>query len=285
MNNAIAVSQITTTPISLDDELVLAKRFGYGLELAEKKLPSDPEEADDVLWRIKESDVAVVSLQGQVLTPFPTVSMPEPSDPERRLEALMSSVERFAKYWPSLPLVTNTGALTESGDEAQVWERCVPLYKQLGQHAESAGMRIALEALAPSMQNRNSILFSFDQARELASEVNHPSFGVCLDTYNSWQDDNLAAAIRAAAGKLFLVQLADWRRPRSYHDRHALGEGVIPLASIIQKVTSIGYSGPFVLEIFSEGISDSLWENDARLEDAISTSVQYLREQLGTEGV
>ncbi|GGJ97003.1 sugar phosphate isomerase/epimerase family protein [Pseudomonas matsuisoli] len=280
MANQIAVSQITTTPLSLEAELALAKRFGYGLELAEKKLPGDPQEADDLLWLIKESDVASVSLQGRVLTPFPTVAMPQPSDPERRLEALMNSVERFAKYWPGLPLVTNTGALASSGNEAYVWEQCIPLYRRLAEHAQSAGMRIALEALAPSMQNRSSILFSFDQARELANEVNHPAFGVCLDMYNSWQDNNLAAAIRAAAGKLFLVQVADWRRPRSYHDRHALGAGKIPLAAIIQKLTSIGYDGPYVLEIFSEGVSNSLWENEARLTDAISTSVQYLRGQL-----
>ena len=44
---SLAVSQITTTPLTLEEDLQLCKRLGCALEIAEKKLSADRSEAHD----------------------------------------------------------------------------------------------------------------------------------------------------------------------------------------------------------------------------------------------
>jgi sugar phosphate isomerase/epimerase len=269
---ALAVSQITTSPLSIEEDLALCQRLGCAMEIAEKKLSLDPPEARDQLAQIKDSGVRITSIQPRTLTIFPSASAPEPSSPEERLADLMASVTLFSGFWPGLPLVTNTGA-DAGGNEARVWAGCVEHYRTLAAHAHDCGMRIALEALGPSLMNSSSILFTFGQAQELASEIDHQAFGLCLDLYNSWQDPALPAAIERCK-KLFIVQLADWRRPQSLHDRRVLGDGEIALQSLLQNLADAGYAGDCVLEIFSESVPDSLWESKATIVDAVERSVR-----------
>lgn len=191
--------------------------------------------------------------------------------PEARLENLIGSVDLFSKYWKGLPLVTNTGA-DPDGNEHRVWDGCVQHYQTLADHAQGQGMKIALEALGPSLMNANSILFAYSQAQEMAAAVDKESFGVCLDIYNSWQDPALIDSI--TSDKLFLVQLADWRRPRSLHDRRALGDGTISLLPILRRLVECGYKGDYVLEIFSDSVSDSLWKDASTIIDAIEASTR-----------
>ncbi len=266
----LAISQITTSPLTLEEDLELCQRLGCALEIAEKKLSQDLGKAREQLAFIKDSCVRVTSIQPSTLTVFPSASAPHPQSPEARVEQLMSSVERFSAYWPGLALITNTGA-DAGGNEASVWEGCVEHYRNLASHAHAKGMRIALEALGPSLMNRNSILFAFSQAREMVNAVNNDSFGLCLDLYNSWQDPGLTASI--SADKLFIVQLADWRRPHSLHDRRALGDGEIPLGTFLGKLADTGYTGDYVLEIFSESVADSLWVDKATITKAIEHSI------------
>jgi len=269
---ALAISQITTSPLSIDDDLALCQRLGCAMEIAEKKLSAEPTQARDQLARIKDSGVRITSIQPRTLTIFPSASAPQPSSPETRLAQLMASVELFSQFWPGLPLVTNTGA-DAGGNEARVWEGCIEHYRTLAAHAHDHGMRIALEALGPSLMNRNSILFAFSQAQEMVKDVDHDDFGLCLDLYNSWQDPALAAAIEHCK-KLFIVQLADWRRPRSLHDRRALGDGEIALQSLLQNIADAGYTGDCVLEIFSESVPDSLWRSKDTVIDAVERSIR-----------
>lgn len=270
---ALAISQITTTPLSIEEDLALCQRFGCALEIAERKLSLDPGEAREQLARIQESGVRVTSIQPRTLTIYPSASAPAPQEPEARLAELVASVDLFSPYWPDLPLVSNTGA-DGDGNEARVWEGCIQHYQTLAEHARQKGMRIALEALGPSLMNRNSILFAFSQAQEMVAQVGRENFGLCLDLYNSWQDPGLPTSIEHAS-KLFIVQLADWRRPHSLHDRRALGEGKVPLQQLLKAVAETGYTGDYVLEIFSESVPDSLWKSTATVEHAAERSIKW----------
>jgi sugar phosphate isomerase/epimerase len=274
---SLSISQITTKPLTLEQDLALCKRLACGLEITESKLSADSSEAQDQLSYIKESGVRITSIQPKTLTVFPSASATQPESPEARLENLIGSVDLFSKYWKGLPLVTNTGA-DPDGNEYRVWDGCVQHYQTLADHAQGQGMRIALEALGPSLMNANSILFAYSQAQEMAAAVDKESFGVCLDIYNSWQDPALIDSI--TSDKLFLVQLADWRRPRSLHDRRALGDGKISLSPILRRLVECGYKGDYVLEIFSDSVSDSLWKDASTVIDAIEASTRIFDSQL-----
>ncbi|MBV9103480.1 MAG: sugar phosphate isomerase/epimerase, partial [Candidatus Eremiobacteraeota bacterium] len=69
--------------------------------------------------------------------------------------------------------------------------------------------------------------------------------------------------IRGCGDRIFLVQVSQWQQPRSAADRRNLGEGAIDNAGIIRTLRDAGYTGYYVLEIFSgESLPDSLWRAD-----------------------
>jgi sugar phosphate isomerase/epimerase len=77
-----------------------------------------------------------------------------------------------------------------------------------------------------------------------------------------WQNADIVEAIRACGDRTFVVQLSDWRTPRSYQDRLIIGQGEIPLPPLLRAIHDSGYSGPYVVEIFSGDVPDSLWKSD-----------------------
>ncbi len=143
-------------------------------------------------------------------------------------------------------------------------------------------MSIAIEPLSPPMMSRDSILYTFMQGYELVQAVARENVGLCLDLYNSWQDADLTDAIRLAGDRIFLTQLSDWQRPRSYFDRRTLGDGIIPVNRLLAAVNETGYAGPYVLEIFSSDVPGALWEDDDALEQAILRSKARFEEAWAT---
>ncbi|MFK4134093.1 sugar phosphate isomerase/epimerase family protein [Pseudomonas luteola] len=129
---------------------------------------------------------------------------------------IKATIDRFAPFCTGIPVITNTGALGQSGNEAEVWEGCIKHYRELADHAADKGLSIAIEPLSPPMMSRDSILYTFMQGYELVQAVARENVGLCLDLYNSWQDADLTDAIRLAGDRIFLTQLSDWQRPRSY---------------------------------------------------------------------
>ena len=56
-----------------------------------------------------------------------------------------------------------------------------------------------------------------------------------------------------------VVQVSDWRAPpRSRHDRVLPGDGIIPLAPILETLIGAGYQRHFDLQVWS----DELWQGD-----------------------
>ena len=59
-----------------------------------------------------------------------------------------------------------------------------------------------------------------------------------------------------------MVQVSDWRTPRSFQDRLIPGQGEIPLPPLLRAIHESGYRGAYSVEIFSSGVPDPLWEAD-----------------------
>ena len=100
------------------------------------------------------------------------------------------------------------------------------------------------------------------------------NFGLCIDSWNIWQNPDVHEAI-ACGDRIFVVQLSDWRTPRSFLDRLSIGKGEIPFPALLtgnpyQRL----HDGPYVVEIFSADVPDPLWQGD--LESA------YPRESRGS---
>ena len=59
-----------------------------------------------------------------------------------------------------------------------------------------------------------------------------------------------------------MVQVSEWRTPRSFDVRLAVGLGEIPLPPLLRAIHTSGFRGPYTVEIFSDNVPDPLWQAD-----------------------
>lgn len=259
-NNAsrIHISEITTKPWTLQQDVAAYQRHGLGIELWESKFSQDSYQRE-LEW-LQAQEISVSSLQPEVLTVFPSMSVREPKDPAARVQAMCRTIDRFHPVLKGKCFPTNTGA-DFMGNEDRVWHEVIDGYKRLADYAAEHEVKVAFEPLGASLMNRSTTVCNIEVALQLLDEVNHPNLGLCADAYNLWESSALDQ-VSLCGEKLFLVHIADWKRPRSFHDRRIPGEGDIPIAEFLKRVADLKYTGPYVVEVFSDGVPDSLWSQD-----------------------
>ena len=272
MSFSLASSQFTTRPWSFSRDVETYAHLGYThIEICEEKLVF--ERLDEQFGQVAEAGLQVCAIQPVVRTFLGSAMQPEPSDPAKRFERLVSSIERLAQYAPGVPFITNTGA-PEEGDVAGACAYVSERLGELGPMAASHGVKVALEPLNPTTFGTESAIWTLDQGLAIVETAGHEAIGLCLDAWNIWQQAKLEAAIARAAGRIFSVQLSDWRLPRSGMDRLVPGDGEIPLGAFVRAVRQAGFSGPLTVEIFSDNVPDALWHSD--LEQVLERSHQAM---------
>jgi sugar phosphate isomerase/epimerase len=112
--------------------------------------------------------------------------------------------------------------------------------------------------------NIESAIWTIQQAFQIVTQVQRENFGLCIDSWNVWQNADLYEAITASGDRIFVVQLSDWRTPRSFQDRLSIGHGEIPFPAFLRAIHASGFRGPYVVEIFSAEVPNPLWEGDLK---------------------
>jgi sugar phosphate isomerase/epimerase len=254
------VSEFTTNPWSFEQDVEAYARLGVAaMEVCEVKL--DEARGAEQLDQVARHGMRISSLQPTVRTLFPSQSQPEPTEVPDRMARYRHSIERFASATQGVPFVTNTG-IPPNGNMTHVLEVAAREFRALADFAREHGVRVCLEPLNPSIMNVESAVWTLHQGMDVVRAVDRENFGICLDLWNIFQNANVEDEIRACGDRTFIMQLADWRTPRSYLDRHIPGQGEIPLPRLLRAIHESGYRGPYVVEIFSSGVPNALWESD-----------------------
>jgi sugar phosphate isomerase/epimerase len=254
------VSEFTTWPWSFEQDVERYARLGVdAIEVCEFKL--DPARMSGQLATIGDHRLEISSVQPSVRTLFPSQSQPEPAGIPDRMDRYRETIRRFGDLAHGVPFVTNTGN-PPNGNIQEVLDTAAREYRALADFARDHGARIALEPLNASICNVETAIWTLQQGMRVVEAVDRENFGICLDAWNIWQNAHLEEAIRACRDRIFVVQLSDWRTPRSYQDRLIVGQGEIPLAPMLRAIHAAGYGGPYVVEIFSGDVPDSLWKGD-----------------------
>jgi len=261
-SSRFGVSEFTTWPWSFEHDVERYCAHGIeSIEICQFKLNRD--DFKPQLRLLNDNAMAVSSVQSTVHSLFPDSLAPQPTAPEDRVRHIKDAITRISPHVPpQTPFVIITGA-APGGNTHMVYERCLQHFADLAEFAEQHGTRLAYEPLNPILFNTDTALWGLDQALELIQRVDHPALGICLDTWNVFQTPNLHDVIARCKDRIFVVQVSDWRRPRSGADRISLGRGQIGNAAIVRSARETGYGGPYVLEIFSgESLPDSIWRAD-----------------------
>jgi sugar phosphate isomerase/epimerase len=258
----LGVSQFTTMPWTFEEDLRNYAALGVdAIEVCEFKLTEG--KIADQLGAVQAAAMSICSVQPSVRTMLPSSSQPVPVDRRDRLARFRTSMETIAPYAPGAVFVTNTGP-APNGNLADTIARVVADHKELAAIAADNGVRIALEPLNPVSLNQESAIWTYSQALNIVEEVGADHVGICVDVWNLWQDCEFVADLSVSAERVFLLQVSDWRTPRSAMDRRSVGTGDIPIGELLHAVYDAGYRGPCVLEIFSQDVADSLYDTDLR---------------------
>ncbi|WP_141603906.1 sugar phosphate isomerase/epimerase family protein [Terrilactibacillus laevilacticus] len=254
------VNEFTTQPWSFEQDIVNYKSLGVDtIELCEIKL--DPARMTSQLEFLRNSGLKVSSVQPQVRTAVPSMGQPHPERIEDRIKRFRQSIERLAPYTPGAVFVTNTGPAPK-GNMVEAIQEVVKYHQDLSSIADYHGVKLALEPLNPILLNLETAIWTYKQALNLVQMINRDNVGICLDLWNLWQDAHLIRGINSSPEQIFLLQVSDWRTPRSSADRRSVGTGEIPTDELLHAVYNAGYRGPCVLEIFSQNVPDSLYNTD-----------------------
>ena len=264
---AFGYSEFTTWPWSFERDVQKYHEHGARvIEICEFKLAHQEYRQLEELQRYS---LVPSSVQMQVHSVFVDSMATRPKDPSDRIAAMKDALAASAPYLPKgTPFVVITGAPPE-GNFQTALGRTTEALKELGEFAGKHGMRIAFEPLSPVNIHTDTSIWSLDQGLELVDRVADPNVGICIDTWNVWQTPDLEEVIGQCGARILLVQLSDWRTPRSTADRYTLGTGDIPLERIVGAIRQTGYRGPWVVEILSSmHLEGSLWKRN--LDDVLT---------------
>ena len=273
------ISEVTTWPWSFADDVARYPTLGAAaIEIWEFKLDGDAARRREQLASVRAQGLAVSSFQADIHSLFPTHLKREPPDVDARRDAFRETLDTLAPLLPGTVFVLNTG-IAAHGDVATAFDITVAEYRDLARHAEELGVRLALEPLHPLAMNEDSFAWNLEDALDIVAAVGHESLGICADIWNLAGQYDLRARLARCAGKIFIAQVSDYRRPHSFLDRLAVGDGSIDYRPFLDGLHDAGYDGPLVLEIFSKDVPDSLYDGD--LNAVVSRSREALTRLLG----
>ena len=273
------ISEVTTWPWSYEQDLARYAALGArAIEVWEFKLAKDAGARREQLAAARAHDLTVSSFQAGVHSLFPTRLQPQPASLDARRDAFLRALESAAPQLPGAVFVLNTG-VARDGNVQRAFEATVEAYRDLASRAADAGVRLALEPLHPLAMNEDTFAWNLEDARELVDAVGNEALGICADIWNLAGQHDLRASLAACADRIFVAQVSDYRRPRSYLDRLAVGDGALDFKPFIAGLRDARFAGPVVLEIFSKNVSDSLYDGD--LHAVVSRSRDALANVIG----
>ena len=256
----LGLSEFTTQPWSFERDIERYARHGLAaIEVVEAKLEGG--RLAEQMRSISAAGLSISGVQPKVRTFFASRMTPEPKPLDERVAALRGTIERLGRFAPGVPFITNTGAHPK-GDTDDAMRVVTRELMALAPVAADHGVRLALEPLNPTSVNVESAIWTIDQALAVIEATGRDEVGLCLDYWNIWRNAEVEAAIARAGDRIFTVQASDWRTPRSFADRIVPGEGAIPLSRLIAATRKAGFVGPYVVEIFSNDVADSLYDTD-----------------------
>lgn len=254
------ISEFTTMPWTFDHDVKRYAALGVDtIEVVEAKL--DDGRFAEQMASIAEAGLGISGVQPKVRTFFDSRMTPDPKGLDDRVACLRASIERLGRHAPGAPFITNTGAHPK-GDMAEAMRVVAAKLGELARVAADNGVRLALEPLHPTSVNVESAIWTVDQGLAVIEGAGRDEVGLCLDYWNVCQNADIEAAIERAGDRIFTVQASDWRTPRSFADRIVPGDGDIPLARLLAATRRAGFEGPYVVEIFSMDVADSLYDGD-----------------------
>ena len=256
---------------TLEDKLDAVGAAGFnGVEIFENDLIASSSTPAEVQKRCADLGLSIDLYQP--FRDFDTASPDRLTANLRRADHKFSVMEELGT---DMMLVCSSVAADAVDDPGRLADQ----FHTLAERASRRGMKIAYEALAWGRH-----VNTWGQSWEVVRRGDHPSLGVCLDSFHVLSRTPEPEAISPIADlpgeKIFFLQLADAPLMRmdvlqwSRHHRLFPGQGEFDLPLFLDHVLTAGYAGPLSLEVFNDVFRQS---------DPVHTAVDALRSLLVLE--
>ncbi len=127
--------------------------------------------------------------------------------------------------------------------------------KILAEAAQAVGIQLAVEPMHVGCAHEFTFLTSIPDTLDVISGIGRSNCGIVFDCYHMAQDENAMDWLPSIVPFIRLVQLGDAKRaPMGEQNRCLLGDGIVPLASIVQVIERHGFEGYYEVELLGEDI-------------------------------
>ncbi len=121
--------------------------------------------------------------------------------------------------------------------------------------AEDYGVRLSIEPIHPGCGDEWSFVNDLRSTLDIIEAVSSPQLGIVLDTYHLGMDEEVVRWLPEIIPHLHLVQLGDARHsPLGEMNRCLLGDGSVPLHTILGTLREHDYQGPLEVELIGEDV-------------------------------
>lgn len=127
--------------------------------------------------------------------------------------------------------------------------------RELTEAARAVGVQLAVEPMHIGCAQDFTFLTSIPDTLDVIAKLGQPNLGIAFDCYHLAQDPGAIDWLPAIAPLVRLVQLGDSKgAPVGEQNRCMLGDGYVPISSIVQVLESCGYTGFYEVELVGEDV-------------------------------
>ena len=241
---------------SFEEKVAKAAEMGYdGLELLFRDVGAADRGAIQRVIREHKLEVpALVTGAVYGLDKLRLVS-PDPEIANCAMERLRGFLEFAGDYGAVVDIGWMRGRLDDMPDPEGAREDLIAKFREAAEYAAHCGSRVTLE---PLNRFEADYIHSAQDGLKVVTEVNHPQFGLMLDTFHmNIEDASIEGSLREAASCLWHIHVGD-------SNRLSPGKGHFDFPGMIQVLKNIGCNGYLSAEHMSDPDADTSAEDTIR---------------------
>lgn len=220
---------------SFREKMFKAAELGYdGVELLIRDI--DGFDHAEIHRAIAESGISVSALVTGVLFGLEKLSLtnPNPDVSARAWRQLVGFIDFAGEYGAPVDIGLLRGRLDWMPDRQAAKEVMLAHFWKAAEHAKKVGARVTLE---PLNRYEADVIHNAQDGLSWVKEVNHPCFGLLLDTFHmNIEDASMEDSVREAGDLLWHVHLGD-------SNRLPPGRGHLDFASLFSVLDEINFQG------------------------------------------
>ena len=181
----------------------------------------------------------------------------DPVERRRRHDDNLRAIDETAELGAGCLVLVPGGLPNGDRDIAGARQRAAEAVAALVPHAQSAGVRLAIEPMHPIFAADRGVVSTLAQALDMAEAFPADVVGVVLDTFHVWWEPDVEQQIARAGDRIHGYQVCDWITPLpadTLLSRGMIGDGHIDFGSLTAAVALTGYAGDVEVEIFNADV-------------------------------